>query len=44
MNDKKFTLVYLSEKSGLSTVLISSEANKIEAFYKKNPSMKSKIF
>lgn len=44
MNDKKFTLVYLSEKSGLSTVLISSEANKIETFYNKNPSMKSKIF
>ena len=44
MNDKNFTLVYLSEKSGLSTVLISSEANKIEAFYNKNPSMKAKIF
>jgi len=44
INDKKFTLVYLSEKSGLSSVLISSEANKIEAFYNKNPSMKSKIF
>lgn len=44
INDKKFTLVYLSEKSGLSTVLVSSEANKIEAFYKKNPFMKSKIF
>lgn len=44
INDKKFTLVYLSEKSGLSTVLISSESNKIESFYKKNPSMKSKIF
>ena len=44
INDRKFTLVYLSEKSGLSSVLISSEANKIEAFYNKNPSMKSKIF
>jgi len=44
INDKKFTLIYLSEKSGLSSVLISSEANKIEAFYNKNPSMKSKIF
>ena len=44
MNDKKFTLIYLSEKSGLSTVLISSEANKIETFYKRNPSMKSQLF
>ena len=44
MNDKKFTLVYLSENSGLSTVLISSEANKIENFYKKNPGLKSKLF
>ena len=44
MNDKKFTLVYLSEKSGLSTVLISAEANKIESFYKKNPALKSKLF
>ena len=44
MNDKKFTLVYLSEKSGLSTVLISSEANKIDNFYKKNPGLKAKLF
>lgn len=44
LNDKTFTLVYLSEKSGLSTVLISSEANKIEAFYKKNSALKSRIF
>lgn len=44
LNNKKFTLVYLSEKSGLSTVLISSEANKIERFYKKNQLLKNKIF
>ena len=44
MNDKRFTLIYLSEKSGLSTVLISSEANKIDTFYKKNQSLKAKIF
>lgn len=43
-NDKKFTLVYLSQKSGLSTVLISSEASKIETFYKKNPSLLSRLF
>lgn len=44
INHAEFTLVYLSEKSGLSTVLISSEANKIEVFYNKNPSMKSRLF
>lgn len=44
LNDKKFTLVYLSEKSGLSSVLISAEANKIQNFYDKNPSLKNKIF
>ena len=44
INDKKFTLVYLSEKSGLSTVLISAEASKIATFYKKNPTLLSKIF
>lgn len=44
LNDKKFTLVYLSEKSGLSSVLISAEANKIQAFYNKNPALKNKIF
>ena len=44
INDKKFTLVYLSEKSGLSTVLISAEASKIATFYKKNPALLSKIF
>ena len=44
LNNKTFTLVYLSNKSGLSTVLISSEANKIELFYKKNPELKSKLF
>ena len=44
INDKKFTLVYLSEKSGLSTVLISAEASKIATFYKKNPTLMSKIF
>ena len=43
-NDKKFTLVYLSEKSGLSTVLISSEATKIETFYNRNPVLKSRLF
>tara|TARA_X000001036_G_scaffold150423_1_gene142857 strand:+ start:26164 stop:27180 length:1017 start_codon:yes stop_codon:yes gene_type:complete len=43
-NDKKFTLVYLSEKSGLSTVLISSEASKIETYYNKNLSLKSRLF
>ncbi len=43
-NDKKFTLVYLSEKSGLSTVLISSEATKIETFYNRNPALKSRLF
>ena len=44
MRNKTFTLVYLSKKSGLSTVLISSESNKIESFYNKNPSMKNNIF
>ena len=44
VNDKKFTLLYLSQKSGLSTVLISSESNKIESFYNKNKSMKEKLF
>jgi hypothetical protein len=44
MKDKKFTLVYLSEKSGLSTVLISSEASKIETFYNKNLALKSRLF
>tara|TARA_B100000035_G_C21032170_1_gene569037 strand:- start:2261 stop:3268 length:1008 start_codon:yes stop_codon:yes gene_type:complete len=44
LNNKKFTLVYLSEKSGLSTVLISSESNKIEKFYNKNQLLKNKIF
>lgn len=44
LNDKKFTLVYLSEKSGLSSVLISAEANKIQNFYDKNPALKNKIF
>tara|TARA_Y100001963_G_C6760950_1_gene439448 strand:- start:796 stop:1812 length:1017 start_codon:yes stop_codon:yes gene_type:complete len=44
MKNKTFTLVNLSKKSGLSTVLISSESNKIETFYNKNPSMKNNIF
>ena len=44
INDKKFTLVFLSEKSGLSTVLISAEAGKIEKFYNENPGLKSRIF
>lgn len=44
LNDKRFTLVYLSEKSGLSSVLISAEANKIQNFYNKNPTLKNKIF
>lgn len=44
IKNKTFTLVYLSKKSGLSTVLISSESNKIENFYNKNPSMKNNIF
>lgn len=44
LNDKRFTLVYLSEKSGLSSVLISAEANKIQNFYNENPSLKNKIF
>lgn len=43
-NDKKYTLVYLSQKSGLSTVLISSESSKIATFYNKNPTLKSRIF
>ena len=44
INDRKFTLVFLSEKSGLSTVLISSEASKIEKFYNQNLGLKSRIF
>jgi len=44
IKNKTFTLVYLSKKSGLSTVLISSESNKIENFYNKNPSMKNNTF
>ena len=44
MNNKTFNLINLSKNSGLSTVLISSESNKIENFYNKNPSMKNNIF
>lgn len=41
INYKQFTLAYLAEKSGLSTVLISSFASRIETFYKKNPSLRN---
>ena len=43
LNEKKFTLVHLSEKSGLSTVLIASEAKKIQKYYDSNEAAKIRL-
>ena len=44
LDKKNFTLIFLSEKYGLSSVLIASVYKKIESYYKKNPSERAKIF
>ena len=44
LNNRTYTLNFLSEKSGMSAVLISSEFKKIQDYYIKNPSLKSRIF
>jgi hypothetical protein len=43
LNEKKFTLVYLSEKSGISTVIISNESNKIKKYYDSNEAAKRRL-
>jgi len=43
LNDKKYTLTQLAEKSIFSTNVISSEALKIERFYNKNVAKRNKL-
>lgn len=43
LKGKAFTLGYLSEKSGISTTIISNEASKIERFYNSNPGLKKRL-
>ena len=44
LNNRTFTLIFLSEKYGISSVLIASVYKQIELYYSKNPTEKSKIF
>ncbi len=44
INNRTFTLIFLSGKYKVSSVTISAEARKIENFYDKNPGLKSRIF
>jgi hypothetical protein len=41
---RAFTLIFLSEKYGISSVLIASVYKQIELYYKKNPNERAKIF
>tara|TARA_A100001015_G_scaffold127945_1_gene141854 strand:+ start:459 stop:1493 length:1035 start_codon:yes stop_codon:yes gene_type:complete len=41
--NKKYKLIFLSEKSGISPNIISAESGKIETFYKKNRNLEEKL-
>ncbi len=41
--NKKYNLIFLSEKSGISPNIISAESGKIESFYKLNKSLEDKL-
>lgn len=43
LNDKKYNLTFLTEKSGVNTNTISLEASKIEKFYNKNISRRNRL-
>ena len=43
LNEKKFTLVYLAEKSGISAVIISNEFNKIKNYYDSHEADKRRL-
>lgn len=44
LNNNTFTLIFLSEKYGLSPVLIASVYKQIDSYYNKNPNERAKIF
>ena len=43
LTNEKMTLSFLAEKSGISQTTIGQEVNKINRFYEKNPTLKSRI-